>query len=98
MPRPDQEAVLKALADFIELGRNVGLPKVVLPLDQFLSEFQTTKPTLKALQGPVHNAFSTAFIAIRDCVYDMVKFQEISGNFRDGNFRDGNFRDSPLNS
>lgn len=73
MPRPNQEAVLKALADFIKLGRDVGLPKVVQPLEQYRTEFTATMPTLKVLQGPVHTAFSAAFIAIRERVYDMAK-------------------------
>jgi hypothetical protein len=73
MPNPNQEAVLKALADFIKLGREVGLPKVVVPLEQFHTEFQTAKPTLKILQGPVHSAYSAAFLVIRDRVYDRSK-------------------------
>lgn len=73
MPRPNPEALSKALADFIKLGREVGLPRAVLPLEQFIIEFQTTKPTLKVLQGPVHEAYSAAFIAIRGRVYDRQK-------------------------
>jgi hypothetical protein len=73
MPRPNQEAVLKALADFIKLGRDVGLPKVVQPLEQYLAEFQVTKPTLKILQGPVYSAWGIAMDAIRSRVYDMSK-------------------------
>jgi hypothetical protein len=71
MPSANKEAVQKALKDFIALGRAVGLPKVVLPLEKFLAEFENTKPTLKILQGPVHAAFSKAFLAIREKVYDM---------------------------
>jgi hypothetical protein len=73
MPRPNLEAVVKALADFIKLGRDVGLSKAVLPLERFITEFQTTKPTLKVLQGPVHAAYSDAFVAIREHVHDMSK-------------------------
>jgi hypothetical protein len=73
MPKPNQEAVLKAISDFIALGRNVGLPKVVQPLEQFVAEFQTAKPTLKVLQGPVHTAYGIAMDAIRNRVYDMIK-------------------------
>ncbi len=73
MPRPNQEAVLKALADYIKLCRELGMSKVVAPLEQFYTEFQTTKPTLKVLQGPVHAAFGTGHSAVRDCVYDMRK-------------------------
>lgn len=64
---------MKALADFIALGQTVGLSKAVRPLQQFLAEFQTIKPTRKILQGPVHTAYSAAFIAIRERVYDMSK-------------------------
>ncbi len=71
MPRPNQEAVVKALAEFIKLGRDVGLPKAVQPLEKYVADFQVTKPTLKVLQGPAHSAFSAAFIAIRERVYDM---------------------------
>lgn len=84
MPRPDQEAVLKALADFIKLGREVGLPKIVQPLEQYRTEFQVTKPTLKVLQGPVHSAFSAAFIAIRERVYDMAKDKPRPGMKKQG--------------
>lgn len=73
MPAPNQEAVLKALKDFTALGRAVGLPKAVQPLEQFAVEFESTKPTLKVLQGLVHAAYSKAFITIRDKVYDMGK-------------------------
>src|SRR5688572_11723741 len=73
MPTPHQEAVLKALTDFIATGHNVGLAKVVRPLEHFHAEFQTTKPTLKLLQGPVNTAAGIAFSEIRDRVYDMVK-------------------------
>lgn len=74
MPKPNQEVVLKALTDFVSVGRNVGLPKTsVQPLEQFLADFQTSKPTLKILQGPLHSAYSVAFIAIRNRVYDMGK-------------------------
>jgi len=73
MPSANREAVQKALKDFIALGHAVGLPKVVLPLEKFLAEFENTKPTLKILQGPVHAAFSKAFLAIREKVYDMGK-------------------------
>ncbi|MGN6555950.1 MAG: hypothetical protein ACTHLW_19760 [Verrucomicrobiota bacterium] len=73
MPRPDQQAVVKALADFIKLGRDVGLPKAVQPLEKYVAGFQVTQPTLKVLQGPVHSAFSAAFITIRERVYDMRK-------------------------
>jgi hypothetical protein len=71
MPAPNREAVLNALTDFIALGRNVGLPKVVRPLQRFEFEFQTAKPTLKVLQGPIHELSSAAFITIRERVYDM---------------------------
>ena len=73
MPAPSQESVLKSLKYFIALGRAVGLPKAVHPLEQFAIEFESAKPTLKVLQGPVHAAYSKAFIAIRDKVYDMGK-------------------------
>lgn len=73
MPRPNQQAVLKALADYINLCHELGMPKVVAPLEQFYTDFQTTKPTLKALQGPVHAAFGAGHSAVRDRVYDMRK-------------------------
>ena len=71
MPSPNKEAVQQALKDFIALGRAVGLPKVVQPLEKFVAEFEKTKPTLKILQGPLDSAFSKAFLAIREKVYDM---------------------------
>jgi hypothetical protein len=73
MPRPNQEAVLKALADYIKLCHELGMAKVVAPLEAFYTEIQTTKPTLKLLQGPVHSAFGATHSAVRDCVYDMRK-------------------------
>jgi len=73
MPAPNQEAVLIALADFIALGHKVGLAKVVKPLEKYHVEFQTAKPTLKVLQGPVDSAAGIAFNAVRDRVYDRVK-------------------------
>lgn len=73
MPAPNQETVLKALRDFVALGRAVGSSKVVQPLELFVADFESAKPTLKVLQGPVHSAYSQAFIAIRDKVYDMGK-------------------------
>jgi hypothetical protein len=79
MPSPNKEGVQKALKDFIALGRAVGLPKVVQPLEKFLGEFENNKPTLKILQGPVHAAFSKAFIAIRETVYDMGEDKPRSG-------------------
>lgn len=71
MPAPNQEAVLKALTEFISLGRNVGLAKAVLPLEQYVTAFQTTKPTLKVLQSSVDSLADKAFRVIRDRVYDM---------------------------
>jgi hypothetical protein len=68
MPAPDQEAVLKALTDFIALGRNVGLPQVVHGLESFESVFRTTKPTLKVLQGTVKSLLDSGYIAIRERV------------------------------
>jgi hypothetical protein len=79
MAAPNQEAVLKALADIVALGRNVGLPKVVSPLERFQTEFQTTKLTLKALQGPVDSAVGKAFLAIRKRVLDEALFDPRPG-------------------
>lgn len=70
MPRPSQEAVLKALDDFISFGREIGLSKSVQPLEPFVTEFRTTKPTLKILEGKVYPLLCHSFSALQDRVLD----------------------------
>lgn len=71
MPNPKQEDVLKALGDFIALGRNIGLPKAIRPLEKIESEFRGTKPTFKMLRGTVSPLVDKAFLSLRDRVLDV---------------------------
>lgn len=70
MPKPNQEAVLKALADFISFGREIGLPKAVQPLERFETEFRTTKPTLKILKETVSPLIDRSFSSLQERVLD----------------------------
>src|SRR2546425_4659245 len=70
MPGPSTKAVLKALSDVIEFTRSVGMSDKARCLEQFCSEFQIQKPTLKLLRKSVKDASDEAYLGIREEVLD----------------------------
>jgi hypothetical protein len=70
MPAPDQESVVKAMADFIAFGREVGVAKFVQPLEHYEAEFRVAKPAFKVLRGTVRPLMDRAFLAMRNRLCD----------------------------
>jgi len=70
MPRPDQDAVLTALGDFISLGREIGLPKAVEPLEAFAIELRAQKPTRSLLEEKLYPPLCESLTALEERVVD----------------------------
>lgn len=70
MPRPNQDAVLKALEDFISFGREIGLPKAIEPIEAFAIELRITKPTRSLLEDKLYPILCQSFTGLQDRVVD----------------------------
>ncbi len=79
MAKPDQAALNKSLAEFIAFLQELNLPNAITPLAEFQVEFQSKAPTLKVLHDPFHKAYSLAYSAARDVVYDHANYKAKSG-------------------
>jgi hypothetical protein len=70
MPSPDPNSVLKVLSAAKDFASELGLPADAAVFDEFHRQFQTEKPTLKALRRDLEPARNRFAIKMKGTLYD----------------------------